>query len=87
MRARIASGARTSIASPPTAAAAARNAAATGDKPTYDTSVKGFVDLAFEDVPRVPLFQPYANVAMQKNIDGYAYWFHRRLDYRSMSKA
>jgi peptide/nickel transport system substrate-binding protein len=67
--------------------AAARNAAATGDKPTYDTSVKGFVDLAFDDVPRVPLFQPYANVAMQKNIDGYAYWFHRRLDYRSMSKA
>lgn len=66
--------------------AAARNAAAIGDKPTYDASVKGFVDLAFEDVPRIPLFQPYSNVAMQKNVDGYAYWFHRRLDYRSMSK-
>jgi len=66
--------------------AAARASAAIGDKATYDSSVKGFVDLAFEDVPRIPIFQPYANVAMQKNVDGYAYWFHRRLDYRSMSK-
>ena len=66
--------------------AAARASAAIGDKATYDASVKGFVDLAFEDVPRIPLFQPYSNIAMQKNIDGYAYWFHRRLDYRSMSK-
>ena len=67
--------------------AAARASAAVGDKATYDASVKGFVDLAFEDIPRIPIFQPYANVAMQKNVDGYAYWFHRRLDYRSMSKA
>ncbi len=66
--------------------AAARASAAVGDKATYDASVKGFVDLAFDDVPRIPIFQPYANVAMQKNVDGYAYWFHRRLDYRSMSK-
>lgn len=66
--------------------AAARASAAIGDKATYESSVKGFVDLAFEDVPRVPLFQPYSNVAMQKNVEGYAYWFHRRLDYRMMSK-
>ena len=66
---------------------AAVNAAAIGDKATYDSSVKGFVDLAFSDVPRIPLFQPYSNVAMQKNISGYAYWFHRRLDYRGFSKA
>jgi peptide/nickel transport system substrate-binding protein len=48
--------------------------------------VKGFVDLAFADVPRVPLYQPFVNVAMQKNISGYQYWFHRRLDYRSLVK-
>ena len=63
------------------------NAAAIGDKATYEKDVKGFVDLAFADIPRVPLFQPYSNVAMQKNISGYAYWFHRRLDYRAFSKA
>ena len=65
----------------------ARTAAASGDKSTYDTDVKGFVDLAFTDVPRIPLYQPYVNVAMQKNISGYQYWFHRRLDYRALVKA
>ena len=62
----------------------ARTAAATGDKATYDTDVKGFVDLAFTDIPRIPLYQPFVNVAMQKNISGYQYWFHRRLDYRAL---
>ena len=61
-------------------------AAATGDKTRYDTDVKGFVDTAYADMPRVPLYQPYVNVAMQKNVSGYAYWFHRRLDYRTLVK-
>ncbi len=64
----------------------ARTAAAGGDKAAYDTDVRGMVDLAFADVPRVPLFQPYVNVAMQKNVTGYEYWFHRRLDYRALVK-
>src|SRR6266704_299321 len=62
-------------------------AGANGDKTTYDTDVKGFIDLAFTDMPRIPLYQPYVNVAMQKNVSGYEYWFHRRLDYRAMTKA
>ncbi|MGE3158706.1 MAG: ABC transporter substrate-binding protein [Xanthobacteraceae bacterium] len=61
-------------------------AAAEGDKAAYDKDVKGFVDVAFRDIPRIPIFQPYVNVAMQKNVSGYQYWFHRRLDYRSMVK-
>jgi peptide/nickel transport system substrate-binding protein len=65
----------------------ARNAASTGDKSTYEGDVKGFVDLAFADIPRIPLYQPYVNVAMQKNVSGYQYWFHRRLDYRALVKA
>ena len=65
----------------------ARAAAAVGDKAAYDKDVRGFVDLAFTDIPRVPLYQPYVNVAMQPNISGYQYWFHRRLDYRSLVKS
>jgi peptide/nickel transport system substrate-binding protein len=38
-------------------------------------------------VPRIPLFQPFLNVATQKNISGYVYWFHRQVDYRSLVKA
>jgi peptide/nickel transport system substrate-binding protein len=64
----------------------ARAAAASGDTPIYEKDVKGFVDLAFTDIPRIPLYQPYVNVAMQKNVSGYQYWFHRRLDYRALVK-
>ncbi|MEW6125110.1 MAG: ABC transporter substrate-binding protein [Pseudomonadota bacterium] len=65
----------------------ARAAAANGDKAAYDADIKGMVDLAFADVPRIPLFQPYVNVAMQKNITGYEYWFHRRLNYATLQKS
>jgi peptide/nickel transport system substrate-binding protein len=61
-------------------------AAAEGNKADYEKDVKAFVDLAFTDIPRIPIFQPYVNVAMQKNVSGYQYWFHRRLDYRALAK-
>jgi len=61
-------------------------AAAEGDKAAYDKDVKAFVELAFADMPRIPLYQPFVNVAMQKNVSGYQYWFHRRLDYRALAK-
>ena len=57
------------------------------DKAKYETLVKEFVGVAYTDVPRIPLFQPYLNVAMQKNVTGYRYWFHRQLDYRQLAKA
>ena len=62
-------------------------AAAVGDNEKYATNVEGFISKAYEDVPRVPLFQPFLNVATQKNISGYCYWFHRQVDYRSLVKA
>ena len=61
-------------------------AAANDDKATYDKDVIGMVDQVFADMPRIPLYQPYVNVAMQKNVSGYQYWFHRRLDYRTLVK-
>ncbi len=65
----------------------ARAAAAIGDKEKYSTDVKGFITKAYDEVPRVPMFQPFLNVATQKNISGYSYWFHRQVDYRSLVKA
>ena len=56
------------------------------DPAKYQTLVKGFVKISFTDVPRIPLFQPYLDVAMQKSIVGYQYWFHRQLDFRQISK-
>ena len=65
---------------------AARKAAAENDNAGYEKSVKGFVEKAFVEVPRIPLFQPYLNVALQKDISGYRYWFHRQLDYRTLAR-
>jgi peptide/nickel transport system substrate-binding protein len=59
----------------------------TENKAEYEKLVKEFIDYAYAEVPRAPLFQPYLNVAMQKSISGYRYWFHRQLDYRTLSKA
>jgi len=64
----------------------ARAAAAIGDKEKYAKDVEGFISKAYREVPRIPLFQPFLNVATQKNISGYVYWFHRQLDYRSIVK-
>ena len=38
------------------------------------------------DVPKVPLMQPSLDVAMQKGVTGYQYWFHRQLDFRTLTK-
>lgn len=65
---------------------AARATAASGDKAGYEAAVKKMITIAYDDVPRIPLVQPFLTLAMQKNISGYAYWFHRQLDYRILTK-
>ncbi len=56
------------------------------DPKKYADLVRAFTRLEIADVPRVPLYQPLLDVAMQKNIAGYQYWFHRQLDYRQLEK-
>ncbi len=55
--------------------------------PEYDQLVTDFIAMAFEEMPRVPIVQPTLSVAMQPGIEGYQYWFHRQLDYRTLRKA
>lgn len=57
------------------------------DPQKYKEEILGFIQIAFAETPRIPLFQPYLDVAMQKNVTGYRYWFHRQLDYRQLAKA
>ena len=66
---------------------AARSLAASGDRVNYEATVKKMITLGYDQAPRIPLFQPYLSVALQKNIGGYVYWFHRQLDYRSLTKS
>lgn len=61
-------------------------AAVPGDG-VYEASVKGFLQMAFEEAPKVVMLQPVLSVALQPTIGGYQYWFHRQLDYRQLTKA
>lgn len=62
------------------------NARFAESKLIYESFVKDMIKVVNDDVPRVPLFQPSLDVAMQKNIEGYTYWFHLQPDYRQMVK-
>jgi peptide/nickel transport system substrate-binding protein len=59
----------------------------TADPATYQRDCEAMFKLAFDDVPNIPLFQPFLNVAMRDNVTGYRYWFHRQTDYRCLQKA
>jgi peptide/nickel transport system substrate-binding protein len=58
----------------------------TQDQAEYERSVKDFIALCMAEVPIVPLNQPSHDVAMQKAIGGYEFWFHREPDFRQFSK-
>ena len=53
----------------------------------YDGMVRDMIQIAYDEVPRIPLFQPSQDVAMQKDVMGYQYWFHLQPDYRQLFKA
>ncbi len=40
-----------------------------------------------KDVPVIPLNQPIHDVAMQKSVTGYQFWFHREPDFRQFGRA
>ena len=63
------------------------NARFAESKSLDDSFVKDMIGLAYEEVPRVPLFQPTMDVAMQKEVMGYPYWFHLQPDDRQLYKA
>jgi peptide/nickel transport system substrate-binding protein len=56
-------------------------------KASFEHDTIGFIQKAFDDLPNIPLYQPFLDVAMRSGIFGYTYWFHRELDYRSFKKA
>jgi peptide/nickel transport system substrate-binding protein len=56
------------------------------DNPAYADNIKRMLTIAFDEVPRIPFYQPYQDAAMQKDIEGYAVWSHRQLDCRTIKK-
>jgi peptide/nickel transport system substrate-binding protein len=58
----------------------------TEDTAEYEKSVKEFIALCMQEVPIIPLNQPVHDVAMQKAVGGYEFWFHREPDFRQFQK-
>lgn len=56
------------------------------EDPAYAPAMKRLFEIAFEDLPRIPLYQPALNVALNGASD-FEYWFHRVLDARSLKGA
>ncbi len=54
--------------------------------PDYAPKIKRLIEIAFDDVPRIPLWQPTLNSGMIDTLSGYEFWFHRQLDARKFSK-
>lgn len=55
--------------------------------PAYTPNVTRMIELAFDDIPRIPLWQPTLNVAFKEDVEGYEYWFHRQMDIRPLKPA
>lgn len=56
------------------------------DDPEYFPLIKRMFEIVIEDLPRIPLWQPALNVAVN-GADGYEFWFHRQLDIRPLRGA
>lgn len=57
------------------------------EDPEYEPKIKRMLAKAFDEVPRIPLWQPFIDSAMSKNLSGYTTWFHRQPDVRLMKMA
>tara|TARA_R110000751_G_scaffold107645_8_gene203931 strand:+ start:7233 stop:8837 length:1605 start_codon:yes stop_codon:yes gene_type:complete len=51
------------------------------DHPDYAPKIKRMIEIVWDEVPRIALFQPALNVGT-RDMGGYEYWFHRQLDAR-----
>ncbi len=55
--------------------------------PSYDPKILQLIKKAFDDLPRIPLWQPTLESAMTPSLQGYEFWFHRQVDARSYKLA
>ncbi|KZM49423.1 ABC transporter substrate-binding protein [Labrenzia sp. OB1] len=56
------------------------------EDPAYAPKIKRMIEIAWDEVPRIALWQPALNVGTHE-LSGYEYWFHRQLDIRGLKKA
>ena len=56
------------------------------DGTIYASLIRRMFSKAFEDIPFVPIVQPFQDVAVRQGVTGHRYIFHRQLEYRFFNK-
>lgn len=56
------------------------------DPAGYKQEISQMIGTVMADMPRIPVAHLFSDVALQKNVKGYVYWFHTAIDYRAISK-
>ena len=57
------------------------------DAAKYGAMTKRMIEIANEEAPIVMLWQAAQELAAQKSLKGFVYYFHRQVDYRKLSRA
>ena len=56
------------------------------DEAAYEAEVTAMIDMVKRDLPIILLWNPTLDVAMRRDLEGYAFMFHRMLDLRPLAK-
>jgi peptide/nickel transport system substrate-binding protein len=70
----------------PAVDAAIATARSSNDPAVQNAARRTLIAAAMQDVPYVPLVQPYLNIAMQTGIGGFVNQFHRQIDFRTLAR-
>ncbi|MFT3802363.1 MAG: ABC transporter substrate-binding protein [Burkholderiaceae bacterium] len=65
----------------------ANNARFETDAAKYETAAKELHQIAFRQMPVVPLWTASQDAVMVPSIEGYTYQFHRQVDFRDLSRS
>jgi peptide/nickel transport system substrate-binding protein len=57
------------------------------DAARYDAMTRRMIEIANAEVPVVMLWQAALELAAQKSIKGFVYYFHRQVDFRKLVRA
>ncbi|MEZ2299677.1 ABC transporter substrate-binding protein [Variovorax sp. RCC_210] len=56
------------------------------DRARYDRAIQRAIEIAFDQVPLVPLWLPSFEAALQPDLQGFTYYIHGQVDFRPLAR-
>ena len=57
------------------------------DRVKYDRAIQRAIEIAFDQVPLVPLWLPSFEAALQPDLQGFTYYIHGQVDFRPLTRS